>query len=310
MEKIPLAVVSYTQYHPMKTKGGVQTFARNLQRVFADVVYMTPEERDIQHAVQHRLPVIADNQLVVHWPDGFPLIGFQHGVAEVKRHAAPSIYRWLMARAQKKSAKRPHTLWIANAEWVGETFGKLHGNGADFIIYNQTDTDRFDGKLDNESSRLILHDARTKHKGSKLMKHLQAAYPDWEIGLLDCPSSEVHNMMRRARAFIHLSTYEGNSLVCNEAMAMNLPCMFTRVGLMQDPHRPKDVFLVDPDEMFHDRRRLIDEFGKFLQTLDTRSYNPRAWTLENATLDMAIERWREAMTGFAAMSGWDLGTLG
>ena len=55
------------------------------------------------------------------------------------------------------------------------------------------------------------------------------------------------------------------------------------------------------------RDRLVEEFGKFLQTLDTSTYNPRAWTLENATLEIANERWRKAMGAFQSMSGWDLG---
>jgi hypothetical protein len=93
-------------------------------------------------------------------------------------------------------------------------------------------------------------------------------------------------------------------------MAMNLPCMFTRVGLMQDPNRPDDVYLVEPREMFHDADRLVEEFGKFLETLDTRAYNPRAWTLANATREIAVQGWRKAMTSFQSMSGWDLGQPG
>lgn len=310
MDKIPLKVVSYTRLPALTTKGGVETFARNLRLIFDEVVYMDSDHRDLAYPLKNRLPVICDNQLVVDWPEDFPVIGFQHGVSAVKfKKTPPSFYKWRSARAQKKAAARPNTLWIANAQWVSDACERLYGNRADYVILNQTDIERFDGKLDNEGSRLILHDARAKHKGSKLMEHLSAAYPDWEIGLLDCPSSEVHNMMRRAKAFLHLSMYEGNSLVCNEAMAMNLPCMFTKVGLMLDPNGPEDVYLVDPDDMFKKRDRLVEEFGRFAETLDTRTYNPRAWILENATLKVTLDRWREAMTGFQSMSGWDLGSL-
>jgi hypothetical protein len=307
MIKIPLTVVHYSDPHPLKSTGGVQTFARNLRLIFDQVLFMAPRERDIPYAMKNHLPVICDNQLVADWPDGFPVIGFQHGVAAVKFQATRTVGRWLLARAQKHAAGRPGTLWVANSEWVAATFQKLYGNENEHIVYYPVDTERFDGKLDNQNSRLILHDARTKHKGVRLIKHLKAAYTDWQIEPLDCPNSEVHNRMRKARAFIHLSVYEGNSIVCNEAMAMNLPCMFTRVGLMQDPHCPSDVYIVDPEEMFHNRDRLVEEFGKFLQTLDTRTYNPRAWTLKNATQEIAAQRWRRVMVDFQSMSGWDLG---
>ena len=59
---------------------------------------------------------------------------------------------------------------------------------------------------------------------------LARAFPAWRFEPLACAPSEVADRMRKAAAFLHLSRYEGNSMVCAEAMAMNLPCLFTAWG--------------------------------------------------------------------------------
>lgn len=305
MNRIPTKIVHYSDPHPLETTGGVQTFARNLRLLFEEVEYMTPNSRDVERVVRERIPVICDNQYVMRWPESYPVIGFQHGVGQVKYETIKTVRRWLTARAQRHASERPNVLWVANSQWVAETFKRIYGNRVDHVIYYPIDVQRFDGRLENQDSRLILHDARTKHKGKKPVAQLTEAFRDWKIEFLNCDNSQVHERMRRARAFIHLSTYEGNSVVCNEAMAMNLPCMLTRVGLMQDKNRPEDVFIVEVEEMFSDREKLVARFREFLTSLDRRSYNPRAWTLSNATLEIAIERWKEVMRDYGKMAGCD-----
>jgi glycosyltransferase involved in cell wall biosynthesis len=125
------------------------------------------------------------------------------------------------------------------------------------------------------------------------MAGLVERFKGWRLEPLACAPEEVPDRMRRARAFVHLSRYEGNSIVCNEAMAMDLPLFATRVGLMQDDDRPRDVYLVDPERAFGDRRFLDAELAAFLHSLETRTYHPRAWVLEHASLDVARQRWNE-----------------
>ena len=158
--------------------------------------------------------------------------------------------------------------------------------------------------LDNDGSRLVLHDARTRHKGKHLIPKLQDAYPDWIFEPLACKPPDVPDRMRKARAFIHLSAYEGNSIVCNEAMAMNLPCMFTDVGLMRDSGRPQDIRVISSKRAFSDVQYLRGELGAFLRSLDTESYAPRQWTLANATAEVALERWARTIHAFRRMAGW------
>jgi len=287
----------------------VQTFARNLTLIFDNVQFMTPGDHDFDYAVKHYIPVICDNQRVVDWPKRHPVIGFQHGVAAVKFSVTHSRVHRRLARAQRRAAQRHNTLWVANAEWVAAAFERLYGNRVEHVIYYPVDLDRFDAKLENAGSRLILHDARTKHKGEALLEEVKMAFPKWHFEPLDCHPDQVPDRMQRARAFIHLSRYEGNSLVCNEAMAMNLPCMFTAVGLMQDHNRPTDVYLVDPDEIYGHHERLVEEVGTFLESLDRQTYNPRAWVLANATPEISLAGWIRVMTHFQQLSGWNLGMM-
>ena len=46
--------------------------------------------------------------------------------------------------------------------------------------------------------------------------------------------------------------------------------------------------------------------GRFLESLETREYHPRAWVLEHGTLERSRAKWREVMDDFAAMAGWNV----
>jgi hypothetical protein len=293
MSKVPLKVVHYGKNDPETHRGGVEAFARNLRLVFDDVVFMHPGNLDVAKARDERRMVICDNQWVVDWPEDYPVVGFQHGVAAVKAKATRNWSDRKLARTQAKAAKRDNTVWVACAQWIARTFGELYGTEAHFVIYHQVDLERFDGEQRNVDPRLLLHDARGKHKGEAVVAKLVERFKGWKLEPLACTPQEVPDRMRRARAFIHLSRYEGNSIVCNEALAMNLPLLSTRVGLMQDDDRPKDVYLVDTDRAFSDRRYLDGKLASFLQSLETRTYNPRAWVLEHAHLDVARKRWNQ-----------------
>ena len=298
MAKLPYHIVHYSQSDPENTSGGVETFARNLRLVFDEVTFMTPRTLDIARVRAENLHVICDNQRVVDWPVDLPVIGFQHGVGAVKFSVTRSFNHWRLQRVQRRAATRPRTLWVACARWIADTFDRLYGNGAGHVIYHPVDTDRFDGRLDNGGSRLILHDARFRHKGRDLIPDLAACFPDWRFEPLNCLPEEVPERMRGARVFLHLSSYEGNSIVCNEAMAMNLPCFFTRVGLMLDEDRPRDVCVIDPGVALHNETRLRDEFARFLESLDTVDRRPRDWILSRATIVQARRAWQDVMDDF------------
>jgi glycosyltransferase involved in cell wall biosynthesis len=296
--RLPQTIVHYSSFDPRTTRGGVETFGRNLQQVFERVLYMTPTSRDIDLVVREHLPVVCDNHMVLDWPDSVPVIGFQHGVAAKKLLVTKSRHDALTAWRQWRAAKRPRTLWVANSQWVSETFGKLSGNRATHVIYNPADLERFDGRLDNSGSRMVLHDARSPHKGSELMPILAKALPAWRFQPLDCPTAEVPAMMRRAFAFLHLSRYEGNSVVCNEAMAMNLPCLFTRVGLMLDRTVTLDVQVIPVRAAFGRKQRLIDEVGRFLERATRTRFAPRAFCEKYASADVNRSAWRRVLADF------------
>ena len=304
MKKLPMKVAHYGRFDPRVRTGGVETFARNLQIVFEDVEFLTPDSGAIDRVIRERLPVICDNQMVSDWPETFPVIGFQHGVAKVKSSLTKSWTDRKLAKAQAAAASRPNTYWVACARWIGQTFEKLHGNQADRVVYHQVDVDTFDGKLVNEDSRLILHDGRSEHKGKRLFEHLVKALPEWRFETLNCKPEEVPDRMREAAAFLHLSRYEGNSIVCNEAMAMNLPCLFTRVGLMNDDE-PLDVSIVESSEVYGSKKKLVETVQTFLEGLSMRTYQPRNWTMQNATPEAHVAAWRDVMGDFGERFGFE-----
>jgi hypothetical protein len=307
LSKLPISIVHYGRYDPRTRIGGVETFARNLDRVFQSVEFMTPENLNVERVRKDHILVICDNQFVTDWPDSIPVIGFQHGVAAVKCKITKKRSDRARAARQAKAAERPNTLWVACAHWISNTFAHLHGNGASHVVYHQVDLERFDGERGDVDQSLILHDARSVHKGKKLVAYLQKQFPAWRFEPLDCKPAEVPERMRGAKAFLHLSRYEGNSIVCNEAMAMNLPCMFTTVGLMKDADGPDDVFRVDPDLAFGDAGALVAAFDGFTRTLETRTYTPRMWVMEHASPVVHLDAWRGVTESFAAMSGWKIG---
>lgn len=305
-DRIPLTVVHYGRTDPRVTTGGVETFARNLGLAFREVLFMTPSSRDVELVRRRRIPVICDNHTVLDWPDDVPLIGFQHGVAARKVLVTRSRGDLELAWLQRRAARRRRTLWVACAEWISNTFARLHGNRASRVVYHPVDLDRFDGKLGNQGSRLVLHDARSPHKGSRQLSRLSAALPEWRFEPLSCRPEEVPDRMRSARAFVHLSRYEGNSIVCNEAMAMDLPCLFTRVGLMLDSRWSFDVRVISPRVAFRAPRRLVRHVEEFLDTLEHRTYHPRKWALEHASHEANLASWSAVMDDFSALSGWKL----
>jgi hypothetical protein len=211
MDKLPFTVVHYGDKDPRSTTGGVETFARDLALSFQRVEFMTPRDRDFDRVRRERIPVICDNQRARDWPKDIPVIGFQHGFALEKAWVTKSPGHLVMATGQWLASRRPNTLWVACAEWIAKAFSRSFGTSTEEVIYHPIDVERFDGRLDNDGSRLILHDARTRHKGKHLLPRLRDAYPDWTFEPLACKPQEVPDRMRKARAFIHLSAYEGSS---------------------------------------------------------------------------------------------------
>jgi hypothetical protein len=88
-------------------------------------------------------------------------------------------------------------------------------------------------------------------------------------------------------------------------MAMNLPCLFTRVGLVNDDE-DLDVAIVESEDVYGRRDHMVETVKTFLDGLATHTYEPRRWTLANATPQAHVAAWRTVMTDFAQRSGWNL----
>ena len=86
---------------------------------------------------------------------------------------------------------------------------------------------------------------------------------------------------------------------------MNLPCLFTRVGLMNDGE-DLDVTIVESEDVYGKRDHMVETVKAFLDGLSTRTYTPRRWTMENATPEAHVAAWRTVMADFAQRAGWSL----
>jgi glycosyltransferase involved in cell wall biosynthesis len=294
-DKIPLTVVHHGRFNPETHVGGVETFARTLRQIFERVLFSTSDRPLCALARAERLPVICDNQSVRDWPRDVRLIGFRHGVAAEKVKSTRSFTDLRLAAGQLLAARRSGVTWVGCADWIRQSSQSWYRSPTPHIVYHPVDLERFDGKLTNWGSRLILHDARTVHKGKQLISCLQTAFPTWRFEALNCPPDHVPERLRHAAAFVHLSRYEGNSIVLNEAMAMDLPCLCTNVGLLRDANIQLDVDCVDSRRAFGDERYLLERARAFLDTLTTRRYNPRAWSETHASFPAARERWRHVL---------------
>ncbi len=308
MNKIPIRVAHYGRFDPRHRTGGVETFARNLETVFERVEFLTPGSSRSRAAFEEGIPIICDNHMVRDVPGEIPVVGFQHGVAHDKARLTRTWTDRRLARAQAAAASRANTLWVACARWIGRRFGELHGNPAAHTVYHHVDVARFDGKRPAPDPRLVLHDARTEHKGKELYGILRSAFPTWKFEAIARSPEGVPDRLREGAAFFHLSRYEGNSIVCNEAMAMDMPCLFTRVGLMRDGH-DLDIATVGVEDVFDSADRLVDTVAGFLESLDTRSRNPRRWILEHATPEAHRRAWHRVMRDLAGrlLPALDLG---
>ena len=282
-----------------------ETFAQRLSLVFREVLFMTPGTRDEALVRARRLPVVCDNHFVLDWPEDVPVIGFQHGVALFKAFSlrTPPTSAWRCVRRVPQSGR----IRFGSRALAGfpDAFERLHGSVAARVLYHPIDLDEFDARLDNLGSRLVLHDARTPHKGSRLYPRLARAFPEWRFEALDCSPELVPARLRSAAAFMHLSRYEGNSIVCNEAMAMNLPCLFTRVGLFKE-QPDADVLVIPVTLAFGVRSRLrpgtlVRRVGSFLESVETRRYEPRRWVEKNASLPAYRDGWRDVLSRFDAL---------
>jgi hypothetical protein len=302
MRRIPRTVVHYSWQHPETSRGGVESFARNLRLIFERVEFMTPETRDEARVRAEHLPVICDNHMVLDWPADLTVIGFQHGVAWRKARVTRSTYDLKLGWRQLRAARRPKVIWVACARWIADAFARFTACESTRVIYHPVDLERFDGKLDNHGSKLVLHDGRSQHKGQHLLEALAQRLPGYRFEPLDCAPADVPERMRHALAFVHLSRYEGNSIVCNEAMAMNLSCLLTRVGLMLDGAEQFDVETIEAGLAFGNIDELTERTRAFLARAEQAPRSPRPWVEQNASRALTVARWEEVLSAFDARS--------
>ena len=195
--RIPRRVVHYSRLDPETTPGGVESFARNLRLSFEHVEFMTPATRDEARVRRERLPVIFDNQMALDFPADIPVLGFRLGVAWRKVRVTRSWHDLKLAARQLRAARRPNVTWVSCARWIDRAFALAAGGTGAAVIYHPVDLERFDGRLENEGSRLVLHDARSEHKGQYLLERLARTTEPQHMIEIALPSRNVVALPKR-----------------------------------------------------------------------------------------------------------------
>jgi hypothetical protein len=81
-------------------------------------------------------------------------------------------------------------------------------------------------------------------------------------------------------------------------MAMDLPCLFTKVGLMLDSEHRFGVEQLDPQVAAVGGAPLVDATRRFLQAATEHPLHPRAWVTAHAGLEQAVAGWAAVLSKF------------
>lgn len=119
--------------------------------------------------------------------------------------------------------------------------------------------------------------------------------------------SSYHDMLGTSRAMLYLSENETQGFAYNEALSMNVPILAWNIGKWCDPLR----FSFGLDEVpatsvpYWDERcgltfsksdELPDVLGTFLENLNSKTYSPREFILENLTLEHGAKNYFKIIT--------------
>jgi len=292
----------YSVHHPQK--GGVENFGLNLKNIFKKVHFTLPGDitPDLVRLVQAKnIPIICDYHSVLDWPEEVKTIGFQHGCAQLRGEITGETMLKEIGREQVVASKRRNAVWVADSQWVSDMCEKYYGRSAEYIIYHAVSDDFFRNSRTHQRVPVtkVFHDARLAHKGRDIIPVLQEAFPKISFIQLQCKHSKIIDVLKDCDVFMHLSKYEGNSIMCNEVMALNIPLVTTDVGLFHEDLGVEEIRIVPVGGCFGENKdRLIEIFGQYVSALNNRKIGVEKinqWHQSHATNAHNEILWRQVV---------------
>jgi len=207
----------------------------------------------------------------------FKLISVCHGPwARTIDHKSP------LALAQKKGFSRSKVVSVSPS--VKEQCKVDYGIDS-YVIWTGLDTIFWDSEKTVKKDILWLSSKWNELRDFKrIVKRILSNYNHIEISSYDDRvNKELYN---KAKVFVHVTSYEGNSFAILKSLACNTPVVSNAMGLFQSAD------FVEKNQLGRVCRRDPYEASETIRACYHKTLHPRRWIVENCTLDMFSKKWR------------------
>jgi hypothetical protein len=162
----------------------------------------------------------------------------------------------------------------------------------DFLIYNKINWDK-------EKNNIELRNPILELLTQKGLSYQEIVYGNYK-------SDNYRQLLHQSKAMIFLSEHESQGFACNEAMSMDIPIFAWDQGLCQDPNRFEwgqtrlntssvPYFSERCGLTFKNFQEFTVQIDLFLEKRNEKQFHPRAYVLENLSLEKSGERMLEIL---------------
>jgi hypothetical protein len=226
-------------------------------------------------------PVVAGIGLMTH-PAEWPGLFAEYPVAKYLQHS-----EWTRDIYTSYYGRDNCELWPAGIDTNFWDQDKGGPKKIDFLIYNKI-------MWDKEDTDAIIRTPILNALARGGFSYTEIIYGNYS-------TAEYFTLLKECKAMIFLCEHESQGFACCEALSMGVPVFAWDQGYWLDPNRfiwgspvVKATSIPFFDERcgmsFKDIQEFENSFDAFWNKVKTKSFNPRAYILENITLKKSAQR--------------------